>query len=208
MRRLLLLAIAVPIWSSPIQFNITFSYSSGGLTTVGGAPINEQWLATPAGLPVAPPTRSFSYDPDAQSDGWDLYAFSNFEVTWSGGVFEILNTFLYGAPSCADGLTGQAAFFNLLTNCPSATWQGVEDNDDGDSNFSFQEIDAGGTIAVYGEDRYGVYDYPAELSSGTFTAVDPSSAPEPGTWIAAMAGLAGLAGLRTIRRKAHGSTSR
>jgi hypothetical protein len=194
----LLLIACLPLWSASLLYNIDFAYTYGGLTMQGEAPINEQWLATPAGLPVAAPTGSFSYDPNAQG-GNDtyLYAFSNFQIAWSEGVIPINNTFLYGSPSCAGGQTGQTAFFELLTNCPSAVWFGVESGDFY-ASFNFEETDAGGTIAIWGQSWYGP-NYPAELSGGTFTATDPpsGSVPEPS---AAFTGLIGIVALAVLRR--------
>jgi hypothetical protein len=40
-------------------------------------------------------------------------------------VIEVTNFMQFGSPACVGGQTGDAAVFELLTNCPGATWNGT-----------------------------------------------------------------------------------
>jgi hypothetical protein len=207
----LAMVFARPASSAPILYNINFQYTFGGETQVGEAHSTNPDAPppTPAGLPVALPTGSFYYDPDAPVSpyGIELYQFSNpntgvgeFQVLWGISDFNISNYYITGSPACADGQTGDSAVLNLLTNCPSATWWGDESPDFWGS-FTFQETDANGSISVTGTDWDG-YDYPAGYSGGTFQAVDPQAVPEPSIRVLMLVGLAFLLAARTRRWRA------
>ncbi len=95
-----------------------------------------------AGSPV--PTGSFSYIPANAPD-----SFSNFLVQWDGLTFDftsVANTAgaaqIFNHPICADGLTGGAATFYLLTQCPQAGWSA--NGMPGASGFTFGQSDTGG----------------------------------------------------------------
>jgi sugar lactone lactonase YvrE len=98
-------------------------------------------FAANAGSPVA--TGSFSYDPALAN------SFANFLVEWGGLVFNFTNVAntggaaqIFNHPVCANGLTGAAATFYLLTQCPQAGWSGGGTATS--STFIFSESDGGG----------------------------------------------------------------
>ena len=118
------------------------------------------------------------------------------------------NGWLEGSPSCANGQTGDAGMFDVLTNCAGATysWWGEIPNDYwGPFNISVDAPGGGGVLLSGQCYCYGTG--PVELSGGTFTAVNPptgggTTTPEPGTWTA----LAGLGALTLRRVRSHYST--
>jgi hypothetical protein len=205
---------ARPASSAPILYNISFQYTFGGVTMEGEC--HDMFLdtdCTPAGLPVALPTGSFYYDPDAPVSpyGIELYQFSNpntgvgeFQVAWGNGGFNISNYYITGSPTCAGGETGDSAVLNLLTNCPSAAWWG-SDSPDFWGSFTFEETDPSGSISVTGSTWDG-YDFPAGFSGGTFQAVDPQAVPEPSVRVPVLVGLAFLLLARVQRSQAARST--
>jgi sugar lactone lactonase YvrE len=113
-----------------------------GFTAYGQATQYTIAFKPSAGSPV--PTGSFIYNPAALPA-----AFSNFQVMWDGLTFDFTSVANYpGAaqifnhPVCADGLTGAAATFYLLTQCPQAEWGA--NGGPSSSTFSFGESDTGG----------------------------------------------------------------
>jgi hypothetical protein len=161
---LLALFCAPQAQSSAITYKITFT---GSGTTIGGQTIPS-------------PTGSFTYDSTIPPSSDPMYAFSNFVVVWGTyGYFNFLNGSITGSPTCAGGQTGDAALFELLTNCPTGEWTGVIG--DAISPLIISETDSNGTIQVSGNCE--CFDTPnqdiVDLGGGRYQSQQET--PEPGT---------------------------
>jgi hypothetical protein len=119
---LLSLIGAFPAYGQATQYTITFKPTAGSPT----------------------PTGSFSYNPANAPN-----SFANFLVMWDGLTFDftsVANTAgaaqIFNNPICANGVTGAAAAFYLLTQCPEAEW--IATGAPASSTFAFVESDTGG----------------------------------------------------------------
>jgi hypothetical protein len=107
------------------------------------------------------PAGSFTYNPSLPDTGVGLFdAFTSFTVMFGDTAFNMLDsgTLTIGSPSaCLDGQTGDAAVFEMLTNCPYTSWIGNLSTDlpqsfimlGGDSATSLLELDY--VASIYGD---------------------------------------------------------
>lgn len=163
----------------------------GALPAQGGAVL---YTINFTGGPGGTPTGSFYYDPTLPPDGTILYDFSGrfkdeFTVEWAGTITEISNGSISGSPTCAGGQTGDAAFFALLTNCPSGIWIGALG--DGQGDFNFQERDSNGSISLFG-DNIGAGFNQDYIPFATGMYESQQSVPEPSTTVLVLIGLGWL----------------
>lgn len=136
------------------------------------------------GSGTLPTAGTFTYDPDTPN-------FTSFLVTWKGLTFDLTNA--ANAPyepssnpaSCVNGLTGAAATFALLTDCPEvspenfgAGWQGITDSGPNTSGqFAFRQVGPGQTFIQVEAIVIGP-SIGKEIDAGFWT-VSPSTAPVP-----------------------------
>lgn len=137
---LLVLFSALPAQSAAVFFTINFTNTMG--MTFGGGP-------------VPTPTGSGYYDPTLPPTADEMYAFSASSAPWTYGfgVFGVFGTIIhngevFGSPICAGGQTGDAAIFEILTNC-SGTWYSTLENDI-TNQFNMNYADAGGSMHLFG----------------------------------------------------------